>query len=68
MVVTSVAKKVWVALAGLGLCGFVVAHLAGNLVIFGPPDHYNQYADFLHHSVFLVPSEIGLAVLFVLHL
>ena len=68
MLLSSVSKKVWVALAGLGLCGFVAAHLAGNLVIFGPPDHYNQYSDFLHHSVFLVPSEIGLAAIFLVHL
>lgn len=68
MALTSVSKKVWVALAGLGLCGFVSAHLAGNLVIFGPPDRYNEYSDFLHHSVLLLPSEVGLAALFVVHL
>jgi succinate dehydrogenase / fumarate reductase cytochrome b subunit len=68
MLLSSISKKVWVALAGLGLCGFVTAHLAGNLVIFGSPDHFNQYSDFLHHSAFLLPSEVGLAAIFLAHL
>lgn len=32
------------ALSGLALCGFVLAHLAGNLQIFAGPDALNSYA------------------------
>lgn len=37
------------ALSGLALCGFVLAHLAGNLQIFAGPDALNSYAAKLQH-------------------
>jgi succinate dehydrogenase / fumarate reductase cytochrome b subunit len=37
------------AVTGVILFGYVVAHLLGNLQIFGDPDQINRYAAFLHN-------------------
>jgi succinate dehydrogenase / fumarate reductase cytochrome b subunit len=36
------------AMTGLGFCGFLVGHLAGNLTIYGGKDAFNSYAEHLH--------------------
>ncbi len=41
---SSVGRKAMVAVTGLLLVGFVVLHLAGNLLIYGGPDAINAYA------------------------
>lgn len=41
---TNVGKKALVAVTGAILFGFVIAHLAGNLILFAGPDAYNAYA------------------------
>jgi len=43
------------ALTGVILFGYVVAHLLGNLQIFGDPEQINKYAAFLHS-----PANAGL--------
>jgi succinate dehydrogenase / fumarate reductase cytochrome b subunit len=53
---------------GLLLCGFLVAHLAGNMLIFQGAEHYNNYAKKLHENELLPLAEAGLLVLFVLHI
>lgn len=44
---TSVAKKQTMAVTGLILFGFVVAHMAGNLKFFTGEHHFDEYAEFL---------------------
>jgi succinate dehydrogenase / fumarate reductase cytochrome b subunit len=44
-----IGKKVIMALTGVILFGYVVAHLLGNLQIFAGPDQINRYAGFLHN-------------------
>ncbi len=59
------------AITGLLLCGFLVAHLAGNLLLYVPDggQSYNEYAHALHKQVVLLAiAEFGLAVLFVAHI
>lgn len=46
---SSIGKKVLMAASGLILFGFVVGHLAGNLLIFAGPDALNGYARKLRH-------------------
>ncbi len=41
---STVARKQIAALTGLSIWGFVVAHLAGNLFIYGGAEVYNRYA------------------------
>lgn len=57
-----------VALAGLLLCGFLVTHLAGNLFLLVGADAFNHYAETLEKNPLLIPAEIGLAALFLLHI
>jgi succinate dehydrogenase / fumarate reductase, cytochrome b subunit len=44
---SSIGKKFWMAVTGLVLFAFVVAHLAANLQIFAHPENINTYAYFL---------------------
>jgi succinate dehydrogenase / fumarate reductase, cytochrome b subunit len=44
-----IGKKVIMALTGVILFGYVVAHLLGNLQIYGDPQQINKYAAFLHN-------------------
>jgi succinate dehydrogenase / fumarate reductase cytochrome b subunit len=65
---SSIGRKVIVGLAGLLLCGFLVAHLAGNLFLFVGEPAFNHYAEFLQHNELLPLAELGLVVLFGLHI
>ena len=65
---SSIGKKIQVALAGLLLSLFLVAHLAGNFLMWGGPAYYDKYAGLLEAN-FLVPvAEAGLLALFVVHI
>jgi len=50
-----IGKKVIMAITGVILFGYVVAHLLGNLQIYGDPQQINKYAAFLHN-----PANAGL--------
>jgi succinate dehydrogenase / fumarate reductase cytochrome b subunit len=45
---SSIGKKLMMAVTGLGFCGFLAGHLAGNLTIYGGMDAFNSYAEHLH--------------------
>ena len=45
---SSVFKKQMVAITGLALVGFIIIHLAGNLIIFLGPAAFNHYSETLH--------------------
>jgi succinate dehydrogenase / fumarate reductase cytochrome b subunit len=62
-------KKTVLAVTGLVLYGWVVAHMAGNLLIFLGPTTYNGYAAFLKGAVELLWAERAVgAVAFLLHI
>jgi succinate dehydrogenase / fumarate reductase cytochrome b subunit len=66
---TSVGSKFIMALTGLGLIGFVFAHMAGNLLIFSGKDALNGYAKALEDKpLFLWTARSGLLAIFVVHL
>lgn len=67
---SSVGAKVLVALSGLGLAGFAVFHMIGNLKVFSGPDAINAYASFLKHDLGLLIwiARAGLLGIFLLHL
>jgi succinate dehydrogenase / fumarate reductase, cytochrome b subunit len=44
---TMIGKKVVMAVTGVVLVGFVIAHMVGNLKIFSSPDEINAYSRFL---------------------
>ena len=57
------------AVTGLGLVGFVIIHMLGNLLIFAGPDALNGYAEALKHNPGLLwTARSGLFLLFVVHI
>lgn len=68
---TSVGRKVVMAITGLLLCGFLVVHLAGNLLLYASDNgnSYNEYAHALHKNEgLLMIAETGLFALFIAHI
>lgn len=66
---TSLSSKVAVALTGLGLAGFVVFHMLGNLQVFEGPDALNGYAAFLREMpIVLWAARLGLLTVAVAHI
>jgi succinate dehydrogenase / fumarate reductase, cytochrome b subunit len=66
---SSLGAKYVMALTGVGLIGFVVAHMLGNLVIFVGPDALNSYAQSLKdHPALLWTARTGLLAIFLVHL
>ena len=64
----SVGKKFIVAVTGLGMVGFLVAHLIGNLLIFEGAEAMNQYAELIRFDpVILWGLRAGLILMVVLH-
>jgi succinate dehydrogenase / fumarate reductase, cytochrome b subunit len=64
---TSVGTKLLIALTGLALVGFLIFHLAGNLLLFFGPVAYNEHAHALISNPLVVPAELGLLAVFLLH-
>lgn len=66
----SVAKKLGMAVTGIFLYGFLVAHLSGNLLLLldDGGTAFTAYAEFLTTHPLRVPAEVGLVVLFVVHM
>jgi len=66
---SSVGTKLLVGLTGLGLVGFLIAHLTGNLLIYVDGGQaLNRYADGLHQLPGFQVMELGLMGCFVLHI
>ena len=68
---STIVQKVVIGLSGLALCGFLVAHLAGNLLIYLPEGNYeayNEYAHALHANPLLPVAEIVLYIFFLAHI
>ena len=66
---TSIGKKQIVAVTGLCLIGFVIGHLAGNLLVYLGPAAYNGYAHKLaglRPGLYLV--EMALLGIFLVHM
>ena len=60
--------EILIAFTGLSLVGFLVAHLAGNLLFFVWPDAFNHYGDVLIKNPLVIPAELGLIAFFLLHI
>jgi succinate dehydrogenase / fumarate reductase cytochrome b subunit len=68
---SSIGKKIVVAFTGILLVGFLLGHMAGNLLVFAGRDALNDYAQFLHHMLHgagIWIARIGLLVALVLHI
>lgn len=65
---SSVGRKYFMAVTGVFLFGFVVAHMLGNLQIFLGPEALNEYAEHLQNlPALLWPARIFLLGVLTLH-
>jgi succinate dehydrogenase / fumarate reductase cytochrome b subunit len=66
---TSIGKKIFMAITGLALSGFIVVHLSGNLALLrADKDPFNKYAYFLQSlGSLLYIAEFLLVVIFLIH-
>ena len=66
---SSIGKKIGMAVTGLLLYGFLLGHMAGNLLLLKADSgaEFNAYSEFLTGHPLLVPVEIGLVAIFLLH-
>jgi len=66
---SSIGKKLMMAITGLCFCGFLSGHLAGNLSIYLGKDAFNSYAEHLHSlGPIITLVELGLLVLALVHI
>jgi succinate dehydrogenase / fumarate reductase, cytochrome b subunit len=65
---SSIGKKQIIAVSGLIMVSFLIAHLIGNLLIFKGADALNEYSQMLHNlGSLLWVARIGLIGAFVTH-
>jgi succinate dehydrogenase / fumarate reductase cytochrome b subunit len=60
--------KLLIGITGLALVLYLLIHVVGNLMIFGGPAFYNKYAYTLESNPLLPVIEIGLLLLFAIHI
>jgi succinate dehydrogenase / fumarate reductase cytochrome b subunit len=71
---STIGRKLIAGLTGLGLVGFIVGHMLGNLNLFVGQTAMHEYAEALHHISVLEHYrllwliEIGLAGMFIAHI
>jgi succinate dehydrogenase / fumarate reductase cytochrome b subunit len=65
---STIGTKLLIALTGLALFLYLIVHLAGNLLILFGATTYNGYAAMLLRNPLLVPVEIGLVAIFIIHI
>ncbi|MEM9281691.1 MAG: succinate dehydrogenase cytochrome b subunit [Verrucomicrobiota bacterium] len=68
---SSIGKKLIVAVTGVALVGFLIAHMVGNLLLYQGRESLNDYAYFLHHFLHgwgIWGFRLVLILAFVLHI
>jgi succinate dehydrogenase / fumarate reductase cytochrome b subunit len=65
---SSVGTKLLMGLTGVALSVYMVLHLAGNALILAGPDLFNEYSHTLISNPLILPIEIGLLAIFLVHI
>ncbi|MGH9373907.1 MAG: succinate dehydrogenase cytochrome b subunit [Vicinamibacterales bacterium] len=65
---SSVGTKLLIGITGLLLFAYLILHLAGNVIVVAGPDVFNEYSHKLISNPLIVPIEIGLLIVFVVHI
>jgi succinate dehydrogenase / fumarate reductase, cytochrome b subunit len=63
-----ITTKLIIGVTGILLFAYLILHIAGNLLVFLGPEVFNTYAHALISNPLVVPVEIGLLVVFLIHL
>src|SRR5262249_1084492 len=64
---SSIGTKLLIGTTGLLLFAYLILHIAGNLLIFLGPRVFNQYSHTLTSNPLVPLVEIGLLLVFLLH-
>jgi succinate dehydrogenase / fumarate reductase cytochrome b subunit len=64
---SSVGTKLLIGLTGLALFAYLILHLVGNALIFAGPETFNEYSHTLVSNPLILPIEVGLLGIFLLH-
>ena len=65
---SSIGSKLLIALTGIGLVIFLIAHVSGNLLFLLGPAAFNQYSHKLVSNPLVYVAEAGLIAIFLLHI
>jgi succinate dehydrogenase / fumarate reductase, cytochrome b subunit len=65
---SSVGTKLLIGVTGLLLFAYLILHLVGNLMVFAGEETFNHYAHALVSNPLVIPAEIGLLLIFLLHI
>jgi len=65
---SSVGTKLLMGLTGVALFAYLILHLIGNALIFLGPDTFNEYSHRLISNPLVIPVELGLLAIFLLHI
>lgn len=64
---SSIGRKKLTALSALAISGFIIVHMAGNLLLLVGAEPYNRYSHALISNPFLPIAQIGLLLMFLTH-
>ena len=65
---SSVGTKLLIGATGLALFLYLITHIAGNLVVLAGRDTFNSYSHMLLSNPLIPVIEIGLVIIFLLHI
>ena len=63
-----ITTKLIIGVTGILLFAYLILHIAGNVIVFLGPETFNNYSHALISNPLVVPVEIGLVVVFLIHL
>jgi succinate dehydrogenase / fumarate reductase cytochrome b subunit len=63
-----ITTKLIIGVTGILLFAYLILHIAGNVIVFLGPETFNKYSHALISNPLVVPVEIGLLVVFLIHL
>jgi succinate dehydrogenase / fumarate reductase cytochrome b subunit len=63
-----ITTKLIIGVTGILLFAYLILHIVGNLIIFLGPVTFNHYAHVLITNPLVVPVEVGLLIVFLIHL
>jgi succinate dehydrogenase / fumarate reductase cytochrome b subunit len=66
---STIGAKAIMALTGAAMYGFLLVHMAGNLLVFWGPEYHNHHSLFLHQMPELIwPARLGLLAAIAAHI
>jgi len=65
---STVGTKLLIGVTGVALFVYMLLHLAGNALVFAGPEFFNEYSHKLISNPLIIPIEIGLLAIFLVHI